>query len=172
MLENGKVDMAIRMMDGEPDGMFRSVKLWAERIFLLGDNNHPLARKRSVAPTDLAGQLLLLTESGCGYRHKLDQLLALKNIRPGNVTEFSSVEAIKQCVAAGMGVGLLPAIVVAKELRQRQFKMLPWAGPSLDITTRILWHRDKWVSPPMAAFQELLHEMLKEDEEVSPRLAG
>ena len=43
-------------------------------------------------------------------RQKLDpEMLAMQNIRPGNVTEFSSVEAIKQCVIAGMGLGLLPA---------------------------------------------------------------
>jgi DNA-binding transcriptional LysR family regulator len=109
-----------------------------------------------VKPADLAGQMLLLTEAGCGYRATLDQILALQNIRPANVTEFSSVEAVKQCVIAGMGLALLPAIVVSRELRQRQLKALAWAGPSLDIATHILWHKDKWVSPAMAAFKELM----------------
>jgi hypothetical protein len=49
-------------------------------------------------------------------------------------------------------------------LRQHQFKVLAWAGPSLDIATQILWHKDKWVSPAMAAFQEMLQEKLEESE--------
>jgi hypothetical protein len=54
--------------------------------------------------------------------------------------------------------------VVSRELRQRQFKALHWAGPSLDISTHILWHKDKWVSPAMAAFVELVREKLEDSE--------
>ena len=81
------------------------------------------------------------------------------------------MEAIKQCVAVGMGLGLLPAIVVARELRQRQFKALHWAGPSLDISTHVLWHKDKWISPAMAAFISLVKEKLEDSECESPREA-
>jgi DNA-binding transcriptional LysR family regulator len=163
-LEAGKFDMAIHMSDILPAASIQSMRLRTERVFLLAEANHPLASRATVKPADLAGQSLLLTEAGCGYREKLDKALALKNIRPGNVTEFSSVEAIKQCVAVGMGLGLLPAIVVARELRQRQFKALHWAGPSLDISTHVLWHKDKWISPAMAAFISLVKEKLEDSE--------
>jgi DNA-binding transcriptional LysR family regulator len=135
-----------------------------ERVLLLADVSHPLASQPSVKPADLAGQNLLLTEAGCTYRGKLDRALALANIRPANVTEFSSVEAIKQCVALGMGLALLPAIVVARELRQNHLRALHWAGSSLDIVTHILWHKDKWVSPAMAAFIDLVKGKLKDSE--------
>lgn len=161
-LESGKFDMAIHMADATPNAAVESTRLRTERVFLLCEPSHALASRPTVKPADLAGESLLLTESGCGYRLKLDRVLALGNIRPGNVTEFSSVEAIKQCVAAGMGLALLPAIVVARELRQNQMKALDWAGPSLDIATHILWHKDKWVSPAMAAFAELCKDKLEE----------
>jgi DNA-binding transcriptional LysR family regulator len=61
-----------------------------------------------------------------------------------------------------MGLALLPAIVVARELRLRQFKALHWGGPSLDIATHILWHKDKWISPAMAAFIDLVREKLED----------
>jgi DNA-binding transcriptional LysR family regulator len=171
MLESGKFDMAIQMSDTVADATFKSVRLWTERIFLLGDLNHPLAKRRTVKPSDMAGQMLLLTESGCGYREKLDRVLALQNIRAGNITEFSSVEAIKQCVVAGMGLGLLPAIVVSRELQQHQFKTLAWAGPSLDIPTHLIWHKDKWISPAMAAFQELMMQKLEDAGTAKPQVA-
>jgi DNA-binding transcriptional LysR family regulator len=164
MLETGKLDMAVCMIEASPNPSIKSILLRSERIFLLAHPSHPLATRRTVKAADLAGQTLLLTEGGCGYRLKLDRQMALQNIRPGNVTEFSSVEAIKQCVLAGMGLGLLPAIVVARELRQHQLKALHWAGPSMDITTHILWHKDKWISPAMAAFMELVQEKLEDSE--------
>jgi DNA-binding transcriptional LysR family regulator len=159
-LEAGKIDLAISMCDAVSNPLYKSSRLRTERIFLFGDPSHPLADRRTVKPTDLAGQTLLLTEVGCGYRAKLDRALALQNVRPGNITEFSSVEAMKQCVRVGMGLALLPAIVISRELRQHLFKALHWAGPSLDVTTHIIWHKDKWVSPAMAAFLELLQSQV------------
>lgn len=162
-LEAGKFDMVIHGDNLPPSSSsLKSCRLRTERILLLSDANHPLASQATVKPADLAGLNLLLTEAGCSYREKLDRALALANIRPGNVTEFSSVEALKQCIALGMGLGLLPEIVVSRELRQNHLKSLNWAGPSLDIVTQILWHKDKWISPAMAAFMELVKEKLQE----------
>ena len=161
-LETGKIDLAIGMCEGPPNPAHRLQRLRIERIFLIGDAAHPLVSRKTVKPIDLVGQHLLLTETGCGYRAKLDRTLALANVRPGHVTEFSSVEAMKQCVRVGMGLALLPAIVVSRELRQQAFKALHWGGPSLDIETHVLWHKDKWVSPAMSVFLELLKDEAEE----------
>jgi DNA-binding transcriptional LysR family regulator len=163
-LEAGKLDMAIYGDDLQPYSSIKSIRLRTERILLLAEPNHPLAGRPAIKPANLAGENLLLTETGCSYRGKLDRALALANIRPANVTEFSSVEALKQCITLGMGVGLLPAVVVARELRQNHLKALRWSGPSLDIVTHILWHRDKWISPAMSAFMELVRDKVKDPE--------
>jgi DNA-binding transcriptional LysR family regulator len=160
-LESGKLDMAIRMIDTIDHGQFASVRLRTEKVYLIAHPEHPLAEKQTVEPADLGGQVLLLTEAGCGYRKKLDEMLAAHKVRSGNVTEFSSVEAIKQCATAGMGIGLLPEIVVAAELNRKQLKSLRWVGPNMDIATHIVWHKDKWLSPGMLAFLELLKEKIQ-----------
>ena len=85
-------------------------------------------------------------------------------MRPASIVEFSSIEAIKQCVVAGMGLGLLPMIVVERELRQKHIKALTWAGPPLDIATHIVWHKDKWVSPAMEAFVEMVRDNLDQSD--------
>jgi DNA-binding transcriptional LysR family regulator len=163
-LESGKLDMAIHGDNLQPSPAIKFTRLRIERVLLLAEVNHPLAGRPAVKPADLAGENLLLTEAGCSYRSKLDRALALANVRPANVTEFSSVEALKQCAALGMGIGLLPEIVVARELRQNHLKALQWTGPSLDIVTHILWHRDKWISPAMSAFMELVKGKLEDAE--------
>jgi DNA-binding transcriptional LysR family regulator len=33
----------------------------------------------------------------------------------------------------------------------------------LDVGTYILWHKDKWVSPAMAAFRDLVRSTLADD---------
>ena len=104
-LESGKLDLAISMSDLVDGDQLRSIKMRTEEVYLFGTPDHVLANAKTVYPKDLFDQNLLLTEAGCGYRKKLDSQLALANIRPQHITEFSSVEAIKQCVTAGMGSG-------------------------------------------------------------------
>jgi len=160
-IEGGRLDMAIRMIDRIDHPQCASVQLRREKVFLIAHPEHALANKRAVEAADLAGGMLLLTEAGCAYRKKLDELLAVQKVRAGNITEFSSVEALKQCAMAGMGIGLLPEIVVSAELERNQLKSLPWVGADLDIATHIIWHKDKWLSPGMVAFLELLQEKLQ-----------
>lgn len=161
-IEGGKMDLAVWMKDVISHPNLKSLRLRSETILFVAGRDHPLASAKKVQPHDLTGQTLLLTESGCAYRKKLDQLLALRNIRPGHVTEFSTVEAIKHCASLGMGIALLPEIVVAKELERKQLVSFAWAGPNLDIATHVVWHKDKWISPAQEAFVSLLQEILGE----------
>jgi DNA-binding transcriptional LysR family regulator len=161
-LESGKLDLAINMSDSVDGDQLRSIRMRTEEVYLFGTPDHPLANAKTVYPKDLSDQNLLLTEAGCGYRKKLDTQLALANIRPQHITEFSSVEAIKQCVTAGMGLGLLPRIVIACELKKRQFTLLNWHGAKMTIATHIVWHKDKWMSPGMQAFLDVMKMKLTE----------
>jgi DNA-binding transcriptional LysR family regulator len=159
-LENGRVDLAISMSDVVDAEQLSSVRLRSESVYLFATPDHPLASAKKVYPKDLLDETLLLTESGCGYRKKLDMQLAAANVRPQHVTEFSSIEAIKQCANAGMGMGLLPEIVIAGELRKKQFAVVNWHEP-MSIATHIIWHKDKWISPVMQAFLNIVKAKLR-----------
>ena len=161
-LESGKLDLAISMSDCFEGPQLNSLRMRTEDIYLFSTPDHPLSKVRKVYPKNLADQTLLLTEAGCGYRKMLDMQLASAKVRPQNVTEFSSIEAIKQCVNAGMGLGFLPEIVIARELKKRQFATLNWQGPKMSIATSIVWHKDKWMSPGMQAFLDVLKIKLQE----------
>ena len=161
-LESGKLDLAISMSDVVSGDQLSSIRMRSEDIYLFATPDHPLANAKKVYPKDLSDQTLLLTETGCGYRKKLDMQLASAQVRPQHVTEFSSVEAIKQCVLAGMGIGLLPEIVIACELKKKQFTLMNWHGAKMSIATHMVWHKDKWISPGMQAFQDILKATLQE----------
>jgi DNA-binding transcriptional LysR family regulator len=160
-LECGKIDLAISMSDSVDAEQLSSLPLRSEDVYLFTTPDHPLAAAGKVFPRDLVDQTLLLTEAGCGYRRKLDLQLAAANIRPQHITEFSSVEAIKQCVTAGLGIGLLPEVVIACELRKRQFATIDWHKGKMSIGTHALWHKDKWVSAAMEAFLDILKARLE-----------
>jgi DNA-binding transcriptional LysR family regulator len=161
-LESGKLDLAISLSDSIEGDQLQCIRLRTEEVYLFATPDHPLAKARVIYPKDLLDQNLLLTEAGCCYRKKLDTKLALAAIRPQHVTEFSSVEAIKQCVTAGMGLGFLPRMVLACELKKKQFTLLNFQGPKMTIATHIVWHKDKWMSPGMHAFLDMMKLKLAE----------
>jgi len=162
LIESGELDLAVWMEDAVQHDRLKAKRLRNEKLVFIAAPEHPLARKKRVTPHDLAGQTLLLTEAGCSYRTKLDELLSVMSIRPESITEFSSVEAIKECVSLGMGLGLLPEIVVDRELARKQLVSLAWTGTEMGIATHVVWHKDKWISPALGAFISLLEQMLKE----------
>ena len=162
LIESGELDLAMWMEDTIDHDRLKTLRLRNEKLVFIVAAKHPLAARKRIAPHDLTGRTLLLTTAGCTYRKKLDKLLSAMSIRPESITEFSSVEAIKECVSLGMGLGLLPEIVVAKELARKQIIGLTWTGPVMDIATYVVWHKDKWVSPALTAFISLLEQMLKD----------
>jgi DNA-binding transcriptional LysR family regulator len=162
-MEAGSLDLAVVMADEIDPRHLVSRRLRREKVFLFAGAAHPLAGKK-VTGKELEAQVLLLTEADCGYRKKLDEVLAAERIRLQSVTEFSSVEAIKMCAMAGMGIGLLPEIVIAAELKAGKLKTLEWEGKDLSIATHLLWHKGKWISPCMEAFVRVVTEDLLEND--------
>lgn len=166
-IESGALDLAICMVDAIEDERLNSLRLRSEKlVFILGPT-HPLSSKKKIQPQDLNAQTLLVTESGCGYRSQLDHLISRLNVQRTNTIEFSSVEAIKQCAALGMGVALLPEIVVADDLLRNRLKALQWKELQANISTYVVWHKDKWISPTLKAFIEALQLMCRSTHESS-----
>ncbi|MEI3612014.1 substrate-binding domain-containing protein [Pseudogracilibacillus sp. SO30301A] len=110
---------------------------------------------------DLKNETLLLTENGCSYRNMFKEALNSFGIYPLDQIKFASVEAIKQCVIAGLGVALLPEMVVKKELEEGKMKTLMWNATLSRLYTQIAWHKDKQMTSPLEAFIELTRETFK-----------
>lgn len=130
-----------------------------EPMVILSSPEHPLAQKEDIFPEDLTGETLILTEIGCGYRAIFENILAQYDIKPRSIIETGNVQAIKQLTMSGLGITLLPLVAVEEECSQRQLVKLNWKGPSFVILTQVLYHKDKWISAPLKAFIELIHEI-------------
>jgi DNA-binding transcriptional LysR family regulator len=138
-----------------------------EPLVLIAPANHRLACAGAVHPADLEGEPVLLTEAGCAYRRLFERSLSRAGVYPASTLEFGSVEAIKQCVMAGIGLSVLPAIVAAADIAQGRLVTLNWTEPGFGVLTQMAWHRDKWQSPALSAFLAMSRELL-----CTPQAAG
>jgi DNA-binding transcriptional LysR family regulator len=159
-LQNGEFDLAIRIADAIGEKTLGSRRIGAERIVLVAAPEHPLAQRATVRPRDLSGHHLLLTEEGCAYRKKFERILKTRSVPPRGVGEFASVEAIKQCAILGMGIALLPEVALAKEIRSGALRVLPWRGPDVSMSTHVVWHKDRSMTPAMRGFLDALDDTL------------
>lgn len=159
-LGEGLMDVAFVV--GEPFQVSSLVvePLIAEQLLLIAYPNHRLTQLPNVSLTDLQHEPMLLTESTCSYRLIFERALTAVGVRPIAPMEFHSVEAIKQCVMAGMGLTFLPRVAVETEVAQGRLVPLKWTGPDFQLLTQMVWHKDKWLSPALNAFLNMARDVL------------
>jgi DNA-binding transcriptional LysR family regulator len=138
--------------------------LVTEPLAIVTAPGHRLTACASVGPQDFTDETMLLTEAGCTYRSRFLALVNDAGIYPHSLFEFGSVEAIKQCTLAGMGVAVLPMMTVAREVADGRLLPLSWRGPALTMATQLVWHGGRWLSPAMRAVITLSRAIYRGDE--------
>jgi aminoethylphosphonate catabolism LysR family transcriptional regulator len=113
------------------------------------DRAHPWARRRSVKLAELAGQRLLLREPNSNTRQTFDAAIAKSSVVLGEVLEIGSREAIKEAVAAGLGVGVIAQSELGDDLR---LKALPFEGTQITSTEFVACLQERKGSPLVKAF--------------------
>lgn len=132
----------------------------SESICVIAPPDHPLAHKSQVTAADLQGEPVLLTEATCSYRRLFEAILERADVHPAMALDFTSVEAIKQCVRSGMGLAVLPAVAIAREVAAGEIVVLNWADMPISVTVQLSHHKDKWISPAVQAFMAMAREMI------------
>ena len=110
---------------------------------------HPLAKKGILQKADILGQDLLLTEKGMSYRRLLDEWLAKESMQVQPVLEVGSADLICKLVEQGMGMSFLPDYVTQLAVTAGKVVRLQAEGFAPELWKQLLYHRDKWLSPPL-----------------------
>ena len=107
-LRTGMLDAILVALPIQSDGL-EIIELFHEPFMMALPTGDPLAQKAAVADADLADAPLLLLEDGHCLR---DQALAVCGfpLRGGENFRASSLETLRQMVAAGVGCTLLPLL--------------------------------------------------------------
>ncbi|WP_046066020.1 LysR substrate-binding domain-containing protein [Clostridium scatologenes] len=87
----------------------------------------------------------------------------LPKIFLNNTIELWSIEAIKRCVASNLGISFLPRFTVEEELENGKLKELEIGCSDTKITAIYAYHKNKWISPAMSLFMQLVRESFNID---------
>ncbi len=151
-LLEGRNDVAILPEVGK-EPRFHALPFRRDRLVAFVDLAHPWARRRSVHLRDLAGERLLLREIGSTTRAIFERALKGARVRPRETLEIGSREAVREAVAAGLGVG----VVAESEFgRDDRLHKLAVRGGGLQATEYAVCLKAKREDRAVAAFFEVL----------------
>ncbi len=158
-LKNNIIDVAFFLEQKVIEGEFLAEIQFLEPMAVLVAPEHPLSRKESIYPEDLAGESFILTEKGCSYRIIFENVLNQYSIKPRSVIETGNVQTIKQLAMSGLGITFLPLVAAEEECMQQRLIKLNWKGPAFEMLTQVIYHKNKWISAALKSLFELMHEI-------------
>jgi DNA-binding transcriptional LysR family regulator len=95
---------------------------------------------------------IIVFRHGCSYRQRLETLLAQRGIQTAQPLEFGSLDAILGCVAAGVGITLLPKSVVMSLWRAGQVVAHELPPEQARVDTVFIRRREAHLTSALAAF--------------------
>ncbi|HVM79890.1 MAG TPA: LysR substrate-binding domain-containing protein [Stellaceae bacterium] len=152
-----------------------------EAAFVAGPVRHPEIEARPMVAEELVlvtapgiagpGELrslagrgklkLVVFRRGCTYRAHLEAMLAAEGILDPRRLEFGTLDGIVGCVAAGIGVTLLPRAVVARAAADGRVRLHDLPRARARVETVLIRRRDAFSSTALGRFIEVAQRELR-----------
>ncbi len=132
--------------------------LFKEDFVVLMPKNHPLAQNTVIAPEDIRGHRLLITSVTCPYRRKFEMVLQESGNIPIDTMEIGSMTALKYYVESGLGIALVPEIVLKPVPTGTTIRTM--SGSLIHMTFGFLFKRSEY---PLKLASSKLYEFLKQE---------
>jgi LysR family hydrogen peroxide-inducible transcriptional activator len=140
-LHSGEIDVGILALPVSTDGLDSHV-LYKEPFMVAMPTNHRLAGKTSVKVEDLSHETLLLLEDGHCLRDQALEVCASTDVHEKQDFRATSLETLRQMVAAGVGITLLPELAGRGAYgNARGVAIRPFAKPVPTRTIGAVWRK-------------------------------
>ncbi|HWW48649.1 MAG TPA: LysR family transcriptional regulator [Xanthobacteraceae bacterium] len=156
MILNHQIEIAL--VEGPVEDQALIAEPWqTDRLNLIVSPGHRFAAAAEpIDPGMLAEEILIVREPGSGTREVVAQALAAQGIAPVRTLEIGSTEAIKQVVAAGLGVSIVSSAAVADQLQLVRIRAVPMRDLHIERTLWQLKIPGRFEVPAARAFEQLL----------------
>lgn len=164
-LREGRIDAAVLALPVDDEGLEHAV-LFDEPFVLAVPEKHPLAtprgRKRAALSLDtLQHEHLLLLEDGHCLREQALDVCHLAGASEKDGFRATSLETLRQMVAAGLGVTLLPELATAGPFANtRNLAVRPFAKPIPRRTVGAVWRKSSTRLDAIAKLGDVIAEAL------------
>lgn len=138
-LRNGVVDAAVIALPFNLPGIV-TAELYDEPFVVVVPVGHAWAARTSIAAADLATEKVLLLSSGhCFSGQVIEACPELS--RRGEVLQGNSLETIRNMVASGLGITVLPCSAASERYRNPLLRMIPFETPAPTRRIALAWRK-------------------------------
>ena len=128
-LRAGRIDAGILALPFHPAGVVTEF-LYEEPFRVVVPHNHKWAKRKSIAPSELAGVHTILLNVGHCFRDQVLDACPELNRTDTQVTRSNSLETVRNMVASGLGVSVLPRDALTPKYHSRLVVPVPFTKPA------------------------------------------
>jgi LysR family hydrogen peroxide-inducible transcriptional activator len=140
-LHSGEIDVGILAFPVPMDGL-ESYELYKEPFMVAVPSAHLLAQRNSIKVSDLDHETLLLLEDGHCLREQALDICSSTDVHEKQDFRATSLETLRQMVAAGVGITLLPELAGRGAYgNARGVVIKPFAKPTPTRTIGAVWRK-------------------------------
>ncbi|MEY2853789.1 MAG: hypothetical protein RL030_921, partial [Pseudomonadota bacterium] len=157
-LQAGDIDVGILALPVPSDGM-QQRELYEEPFVVAAPESHELSKRKTIKTSDLDGQTVLLLEDGHCLRDQALAVCARTDARERQDFRATSLETLRQMVASGAGITLLPQLASSGAYGSaRGVTIVPFARPAPIRRIGALWRRTSARSIAISAVCDVIAE--------------
>lgn len=157
-LKQNEIDIAF--IEGVlPQGDFTAVPFSAYRLKLVCAPAYSISKSIRNDPQELVKERFLLREQGSAIRNVFDSALELKQLAAEPLWTSVNSQALLQAARSGLGITVLPDMLVAEDLKQGTLMEVETPWLHLENKNYILYHKEKYISQPLQLLIALTKEL-------------
>ena len=155
-LRSGELDLGILALPVDLEGL-QARELYAEPFSVALPAGHRLAGRHRVQMSDLEGETLLLLEEGHCLRDQALAVCSRTGIAESQDFRATSLETLRQMVATGAGITLLPQLATqGVHGSSRGVVVLPFVRPAPSRRIGAIWRRSTARGPAIDTVCDLV----------------
>lgn len=159
-LRAGDIDVGILALPVPLDGL-EVRPLYDESFMLAVPNNSPLAKRSNLKVDDLKGETLLLLEDGHCLRDQALDVCSRIDVKESDDYRATSLETLRQMVAAGLGITLLPELATRGPFGSGQgLTVKTFARPIPSRSVGAVWRKSTARTAAINAVCEVIHSSM------------
>lgn len=153
MLQHGQLDAIIVALPHEETGILTQ-PLYEEPFKVVIPVTHPWAKKKRIETNDLGTEKVILPHAGhCFRRQLLDHCPEIsRSDREG--IQGNSLETIRQMVASGLGITVLPCSALSPKHHHKRLLAIPFTDPVPERQIGLAWRKGFARPAALEAIQE------------------
>ncbi|MFZ7131833.1 MAG: LysR family transcriptional regulator [Eubacteriales bacterium] len=133
----------------------QSKHLMDDELVLICSLTHPFANGCAIDVEMLKDEVFVLREKGSAGREIFDGIMASMGIEVVPICESISTQAIVRAVNAGLGLSVLPYLLVKDSLERQEITTVKIKNVSLKRKFRIIYHKNKYITQSAKDFISL-----------------